>query len=348
MNKKADYLKLFKPCLIAFAIVMLVAALVTCIFGFNKSVDFVGGHQLVVNFDYAKPDIDIERQADFDKASQGVSEILNKYNARVYSFQIQGEYGTRSFVITVGKMEEAKLNSVRVDINKAYNKSAAFEELVAQGKESEIVGQSTDLTLTTSNIDGFINAHTLLITISSVVFALTLLMIYTLFRFRLAGGLSLVFGAGVDILATLAFVSLARIQVTSITFVAMCALSFIGVYATTGFLFRFRELSRDPKYASLTNYELCNLAVDIMWKKDIVLYGFALIMTLLICGIAGLGVLHLGLTILAGLVVILASHTFMVPAVYAMINKNREKIAGREQTQENKVDKDAEVIEIKE
>lgn len=345
-NKKADYLRFFKPCMIAVGIVLLISIILTAIFGFNKSVDFVGGTQLVVGFDYAKPDIDIEREEDFLTASRAVDKILLDNGARVQSFQVQGEYGTKSFVVTIYDTKVEKVNNIRVDINKRFNNSAEFHALVEAGKEEEIIGKSTDMTLKTSRIDGFISSHALLLTISSVIFALVLTMLYSFFRLRMAGGLTVVFGAIIDILLTLAFVSLARIQISSYIFAATASIAFISVFASSSLLFRIKELSRDIKYSSYTNYDLANLAVDKEWHKNLMLYIIGFIM-IAVVGLVSMSLLHLSLVILAGLAVVMGTHVFLTPAFWALINKTREKVV-TVQTEESRTDKSAEVIEIAE
>ena len=346
-NQKADYNKFFKPCMIAIGIILVIATIITCLFGFNKNVDFVGGTQIVVNFDYAKPDLDIEKQEDFNKASSTITQIINNHHLKIESFQVQGDYGTKSFVITVLEKDVSKINSIRVQINKELNKSAAFATLVAGGHEDEVIGEPVDMTLKTSTIDGFISSHAMLLTIASVLFALTLLMFYSFFRVRMAGGLSMLLGAALDVLLTLSFVSLARIQISTYIFVGMAIVSFVSVYASASLLFKLKELSKDPKYASYTNYDLANLVVDLEWKKNLVVYVLSFIMVVIIGALLASNVLHLSLAILAGLAAVLATHTFVVPAFWATINKTREKIVTI-QTTEAKEDKSAEVIEINE
>lgn len=346
-KQKTDYNKFFKPCMIAVGIILVIATLITCIFGFNKSIDFVGGTQLVVNFDYAKPDLDIEKTEDFNKASNTITTIIDNHHARIQSFQVQGDYGTKSFVINLLIKDEETVNSIRVDINKELNKSATFATMVAGGEEDTIIGNPVDMTLKTSTIDGFISSHAMLLTIASVIFALTLLMFYSFFRIRMAGGLSMLFGSALDVLLTLSFVSLARIQISTYIFVGMAVISFVSVYASASLLFKIKELSKEPKYSSYTNYDLANLAVDLEWKKNLVIYVLSFIMVVIIGALLASNVLHLCLSILAGIVAVLATHTFIIPAFWANINKTREKPVSI-QVEENKEDKSAEVIEIKE
>ena len=67
--KNFDFLSFFKPCLIAFMIVVLVGGILFGIFGLNKGFDFVGGTQLVVEFPYESTDSETFTNEGWQKCS---------------------------------------------------------------------------------------------------------------------------------------------------------------------------------------------------------------------------------------------------------------------------------------
>ena len=329
--------------IVAFVLVV-ASAIMLAVCGFNKGFDFTGGTQLVVQFELT--DLDIENQEDCETASTEIKGILREHSITVNSFQTQGDYGSKSFVITFQNASEDDVNAVRVAINQKYNTSGEFADLVAHNKAEEIIGKSTDLTKQTAHIDGLIEKGTLLTTIAAVIFSLTVLTVYACFRLTIAGSLSMLFSTLLGIVGTLCLVVLSRIQINTYIFATLGLVALANVFASSDLLFTIKDLNKDKTYSDYTTYDLSNLAVSRTFNKNLIVYIISFVLSILVGVLSFTNILHVALVAFAGLVVTLAVSTFITPALYASFNQKRIKVPSS--NVQNNQDKNAEVIEIKE
>ena len=359
-TKNADYLKFFKPCLIVTLILIVISAFIVGFLGFNTNVDFYGGTQLVVEF--TNSNINIDNDEDFSTADSGVREILSRHGININSFQVQGEYNSKSFVITFDNVSDDILNTIRLEINSKFNTSNHYNDL---GNKQDIIDSNFDLTRDTSVIDSFIASDIFISIISTLLFALTIICIYACFRVKVAGGLTILFGAIFDIVLMLCFIALARIEVNRYIFVVLGLITALSVYASSNMMFDIKEKAKDPSLSTKSNYEIANLSIDSSWKKSLGIY-LGIFLILVIWGIfTTTNVLHTLLAILAGVVVVFGTHLFVTPAFWVAINRQKETftkhgiirtdksvdavVVNKENdNNQNDQDKDAEVIEINE
>ena len=352
-NRIVDYTRFFKPCLIVIFALILISAFVIGFFGFNLGLDFTGGTQLVVEF--TNTTIEADNDEDLSVARDEVKKILGEHNVDINSFQVQGAYNSRSFVITFNNVSDDVLDSIRLDINRALNNDDSID--------SSILDTSTDLTRNTSEIDSFVASSEFLAIVSSLIFAITLICIYACFRFRVAGGLTILFGAVVDVLLFLCFIALARIEINRYVFVTTALLMALSVYASVSMLINIKGKARDPNLSTKSNADIVNLTVEETWKQNLCVYLAAFI-ALIVWGILSTtNVLYTLIAIIAGIAVVFGTHIFVTPAFWSSIQKNRETFSKRgiirtENTgktaavkptiaSENNKDDEAEVIEVK-
>jgi len=347
-KKEFDFLKFFKPCLIASLIIILVAGLFWGIFGFNKGYEFTGGTQLVVEF----YDDSLQTQEGTDKASNEIKKILNDNGLKINTLQVQGRYYDKCFVITLQEKNKLKINAVRLEINKKLNTSEHFEELVSLGQEYKILEDESytgyDITKKSSTIDGLISPVAVISTLSTMIFALILVMIYTLFRLKsVANALTFVFSGLLNVILATSFVLLARIEINSYFFVLLALILLVSVYATADFVFTTKATLKEPALSDKTNYDIANIVVKNNLKRNIIVYSIAVGISL-IFGIVGVqNIFYVGLTSFVGIACVFATHLFVIPAFWALINKKRE-LTKPVFTTTNDADADAEVIEIAE
>ena len=343
-NKPHDYIRFFKPCMIVALVLFVISAVFLAVMGFNKGFDFTGGTQLVVQFE--STDVTIEDNEQLNNASKDIKAILKEYNADVVSFQTQGEYGATSFVISVRRLTDEQVENVRIDINKKFNTSDAFTALVASHREADIIDEPTDITRQTTQIDGLIEKGVLLTTIASMIFALSLLVVYACFRISTAGSLSMLLGALLNVLGTLCFALIIRIELNTYVFASLGLIMLANIVSSAELFFCIKEKSKDANYASYTNYDLANLAVETLWHKNLVKYIIAFVVAIVVGALTVPSILHLAIFTFAGLVIGFALTTYVTPAFYAMLNKKRTKISAQK-VETNDTDKDAEEIEVK-
>jgi len=344
-SKKTDYIKFFKPVMIVFCIVVVVSAVMFGLLGFNKGLDFTGGTQLVVQFELTN--IDTENNSEFTEASTEVKNILKDNNVSIESFQVQGEYETKSFVIIFKKTNADVLNTIRTDINKKFNTSSVFIELLQEGTPEDIIDMPEDITRQTTQLSGFVASSALLTTIACVLFSLVALVVYACFRISMAGALSMLFGAVFSVISTICFALIIRVELNRYVFVLTSLVALISVASASDLFFVLKDNSRDPKYESLTNYDLANLSVSQTIAKRLVVYMLALV-AVFIFGTLSKSLAHLSVLSMIGLLVSFYSSIYVTPGLYAMINKKRTKLFTQKTTEQNLSDKSAEVIEIKE
>ncbi len=344
---KFDFLKYFKPSLIAMLIVVLIAGVFWGVFGFNKGLDFTGGTQLVVEFPY---DAQIQTDKGLNEKANELKDILADYDVKINSFQVQGEGYEKRFVVTFKDKDESKIEDIRFDVNKQFNTSDHYNQLVEKGEEFKILTDDEyslfDITKQTTSLESLINVNAVISTISTLLFALIIAMIYALIRFKTVGGLTIVFAGIVNIVLTTAFVLLARIEINTYFFALLGLVLFISVYSTASFLFKIKECLKNPALTDKTNYDLASIVVKHNLLKTILVNSCALIVTLIVGLFAVLNVLHLSLIAFVGIAVTGATHLFVVPAFWATINKKRELLKPAFSVNED--DKSAEEIVIEE
>lgn len=324
-NTCFDVMKLFKPALIAMLVLVIAAGVLVGIFGFNKGVDFTGGTQLVVQFENSN--IDIENSTDFEIASNGVRKILNGNGVKIESFQTQGEYGTKTFVVTFKKTSNKTLQDIRVAINKQFNDSEAFFEVKDDAARCvEFLGDGFDMTRQTTQINATQSSKTWFIVGAGMLFALVLAVVYACIRFKTLGGLTMAIASIVDVLLTLCIVAVARVEINSYIFAVTAVILCTSVFATADFLFAAKEKGADPTLKIKSNAELAGVAVDSLWKKNQVAYIIALVASLIVGVITVQSILHVALSCIAGLAVVYATHLFVVPALWSIMAKQRHYV----------------------
>lgn len=345
--KNFDFLKWFKPALIVSLVLVVIAGILWGVVGFNKGFDFTGGTQLVVEFDTTP--YNLERDEDLSVVTDKIKDVLDQNNVDINSMQILGEYNTQSLVITFKNTDEKTVRNIRLEINKHLNTSSAFVNLPADQRYKILDDESVnafDITKKTTTAQSLISPTAVITTVSTLLFALVIAMIYGLIRFKTAGGLTLVFAGVFNVVLTLAFALITRIQINTYFFGLLSIILLVSVYMASDLLFNLKEKSKEPALTEKTNYDLANIVTEQNFAKTIVVGSISLGVAL-ICGLFGtINVLQLALLSIVGIAVCVASHLFVVPAFWAFANKKRELL--KPQVVVNNKDNDAEVVEVEE
>lgn len=334
-KKENNFLSFLKPGLIAIGIFVLISAIIFGIFGFNKGFDFTGGTQLVVNVALQNENEPKGMTQEQYKMADEIKVLLNKNNIKINSFQVQGEYTDKAFVITFKDTAEDTLKNIRLEINSKYNKATSFNEL----------DDAYDITRNTTHIDGKIAPNVTLTTIATVLFALIICMLYALFRVGVSGALSIVLSGCLTAIITLGFLVVTRIEINTYLFVAMALVIACSLFMSVDTLFKLKYKAKDPMFFDKTNYELANIVVEENLRRNIIVSSLMVGASIVIGLIGVLNVLRLGLVCLVGIIVGTVLNLFIIPAFWAWASKKRE--IKRTKTLVNDVDNDAEVIEVK-
>ena len=336
-NEQKSFLSFFKPILIVSLILVVVASVVFGLWGFNKSFDFTGGTQLVVNFASYNEDEPAGLTEEEHKIAGEITELLQKNNIKINSFQVQGEYTYKAFVITFKDAGKQTLKNIRLEINSKYNKSTSFEEL----------DDSYDITRNTTHIDGMLSQNIVLTTISTLLFALIVCMVYGLFRVKTSGALSIVLGGALSTILTACFVVLTRIEINTYFFVALGLTELVGLFLSVDTMLKIKAKLKDVMFLDKNNHEIAEIVVKENKTKNIIIGVGALVLAMIVGLLGVLNVLKLGLVCFVGVVVCFAVNFFVVPAFWASITKKRE-LSRAYKVETNDKDDNAEVVEVEE
>ncbi len=321
-KEKSDFLSFAKPILVVcLALVMLAGAMVA-FYGFNAGVDFRGGNQLVVDFSLTT-NVDIENDEDLAQATNVVKDILQTNGVTVNSFQVMSEFGTKSFVVTFERVSQLTMQTIRVAINEQFNETEEFLLLESEANAVDILGNNFDLTRKSSVIESFVKSDQFFSTLSALLFALTILMIYAFFRLKFAGGTAVFFTGVFDVVMTLAFLALVRVQISSYIFVLMGVVLAVSVYMSADFALDIKDKLRDKRFEDQPMRNLANLVAQEKWKKNFSLAICAFVGLIILAFITLGSVMYVALAALVGATVMLASHTFIMPAFYLFFSKNQ-------------------------
>jgi len=348
--KKVDFLSFFKPCLIALCCMLVVFGIIFGVFGFNKGFDFSGGTEIVVDFSLnSTADFDIEKQENFDYASSEIKKIFASNNADINSFQVAGEYKTKSFVITTSQKDVDTIRKIRLDINNKFNFTDTYTTLYDNNESEKILDSdlynSFDLTRKSSSIDSMITSSTLLNTISTLLFAGVCCMIYGFFRLKASGAFSVFVGGLASVLLTLCFVCFARIQINTYFFVSLGLVELLGLYLATSTNFEIKRRLKDDKYNSLTTYEIANGVACDNFNKNLIICLFCVVASVLVGIFSVVNILRLTLVIFVGVVSAFVSNLIFVPSVFALTARTREVLKPKKQATNDK-DQDASEIVV--
>lgn len=320
-GKHARFFNLFKPILLVSATLFLVALVVVSVWGFNAGFDFTGGTELIVGF--TNSNIDITKDEDLKSAVGSVTKIITDRGVKINSFQTQGVYNDLHFVITFKTPSQEVMQDIRLKINEKFNDSEEFNNFKSNGNALSIIGANADLTRNTTEIDNLIVRNSYLSAISALAFSLALISIYACIRFKSAGGASIIIFSLFDILMTLVFVAISRIEINAYLFSLLGVILISSIFASVNFFLEVKEIYANPKYAESDNTEIAKMITGRDLSKNMLFYVFAYI-ACLILGVLNVGyILHIGLIAFAGLFVTFVSHTFMLPEFWSTVCKVR-------------------------
>lgn len=323
-KREYDFLSFIKPILVVCFVIVVLAGALVAFYGFNAGVDFRGGTQLVVDFSLTT-NVDIEDDESLTQAADTVKQILHSNGVGVNSFQVMGEFGTKRFVVTFKKVSQLTMQEIRLAINEEFNQTQTFLDLQEAENAVEILGENFDLTLKSSTIESFVKSDQFYTTLSTLLFALTVLMIYAFFRLKFAGGVAVFFTGVFDAVMTLAFLALVRVQINSYIFVLMGAILALSIFLSADFALDMKDKLRDTRFEGEPARKLANLVVQEKWKRNFSLAMCAFVGLIILAFITLGSVMYVALAALVGGAVTLASHIFVMPVFYLFFTKDKDR-----------------------
>lgn len=344
--------------LIAVAVILLFALIFGFIFGFNKSFDFSGGTQIVVDLGNDTLQSDENKTIDefVDSASNKSKEIISNLGGKVYSLQVQDTNFGKSLVINITQKSASTVRQIRLALNKEFNDYNAYTSL-ADNEKYKILDDYYDLTKNTKQIESLIQPSTIIACIAGLLFALTLVTFYCSFRFKLAGGLTVAFGGLLNLLLFCAFMILTRIQINTYFFALLGVVLVISIYNSASFFFDIKEKLKDPKFDSKTNRELSDIVTNENFVKNVSIYGVMVAIAVIVGLFGVVPILHLGLSAILAFLVLFVTQNLILPEFWVLVNKKNDLVRPVPKQKKNEVevsnqknnkDKSAKVVEIEE
>ena len=344
--------------LIVIAIILVLATIIGGIFGFNKSFDFSGGTQIVLDLgnDTLQSDEDKTIDEFVDYASNKSKDIISNLGGKVYSLQVQETNFGRSLVINIRQKSGSKIKEIRLALNREFNDYDAYTKL-PDNKKFEILDEYYDITKNTVEINSLVPSGTVIACIAGLLTVIAAITIYCSFRFKLAGGLTIAFSSILNLLLFCAFMILSRIEINIYFFALLAIVLLISIYNTASFFFDIKEKLKDPKFDSKTNKELADIVLKENFVKNVSIYAVCVFVAVVVGLFGVVPILHLGLASVFAIVILFVTHNLIVPDFWVLINKKNDLVRPVPKqkknevevvTTNNKADKSADVVEIEE
>ena len=259
-NANYDFIKWRRLAFSITGLIMLVGAIDLVARGLNYSIEFTGGTLVQIEVAHKVPTADI--RAALDKVGLRGADIYNfgsdtsyVVRARLGAESAQGEAGTQAVADSVAR---------------------AFDQSVGQGQyrieRREAVGPKVGREL---------QGKALL----AILFSFVVTLIYLAVRFEWRFGLAAVVATAHDVVATIAFIGMLRLEV-SLTVVA-AVLSMVGYSLNDTIIIFDRVRENLRKFRRQNLYEILNLSINETLPRSVLTHGTTIATTLSLLLLAG-------------------------------------------------------------
>lgn len=322
-NSKTKFTKNFLYYIIAPVILLILGIVFVCTMGFNGGVELNGGSSFIIYVnngqEYSAPAVSYDIDQDFDSICAKIEEVLADGNLKAESFQKTTISIEEKQVINGDAIKVTFLNTSKdLDIINQENNSIRTR-LINSFAYDEYAITDIDYQEATFSITD------LLISLGTIILAISLASIYMAFRNKNASFLLGILQGTFDVLLTLAIVLALRIPVDS----NISAIVIIGGVLSFANFFVFyghtKNNIKDGVYADSKNAETADRATKALLIRKTILY-IALTLASLICiCLPSVGIMRVGLGILMALIASFYSSTFIMPSMWALTYKNRKQ-----------------------
>ena len=322
-NSKSKITKNFLYYLIAPVLVLILGIVFICTLGFNGGVELNGGSSFTIYVnngqEYAAPAEDYDIDQDYDTICAKIADILADGNMKAESFQKTKMNIEEKQVVGGDAIKVVFLNASNdSDIIKAENASIRTRIINAFAYDEYAVTEISYQAPTFS-------ISNLLISLATIVLAISLASIYMAFRNKNASYLAGILQVAADVILALAMVVAFRIPVdANISAIVMVSgvLSFANFFTFYGHI---KNNIKDGLFTELKNCEMADKATKTLLVRKTIIY-IALVLAAILCiCLPSLGIKRVGLGILATVIASFYSSTFIMPAVWSITYKNRKQ-----------------------
>lgn len=259
-NANYDFIKWRRIAFTVTGLIMLVGAIDLVVRGLNYSIEFTGGTLVQVEAAHQVPIANI--RSALDKAGLQGAEVSN--------FGSDTSYVVRARIGHAASEGDAATQAVADAVGRAFDESAGAGQYRIERREA--VGPKVGREL---------QGKALMAILLS--FAVTL--IYLAFRFEWRFGLAAIVATAHDVIATIAFISVMRLEVSLVVVGAVLTVVGYSLNDTIIIFDRVRENLR--KYRRQNLYEILNLSINETLPRSVLTHGTTIATTLALLLLAG-------------------------------------------------------------
>ena len=291
--------------------------------GFNKGIDFAGGINASIVVE------DLNKGDNYKLAKEQLDNVLEdfKISGEIYQTIETNYYGSAISVKFENTFSDKQLEILKTELKQALEASF-YPDITNQDELNNLVK--------VNSFGPSVSSALVLSSILAVVVAIVGGFVYIASRFGLTAGISSMCVALLDVVATLGWVLITRINVES---TLMISLAFVAVYSMLSSIIIFsrtKENLAKEKFAKSTNCEIANQSI-----KDTMLVLSVLSVLMLVVSLM-LGVLptymigRMSLPMLLGCLVVLFSSIFITPGLWSLtfIRKVRKQKQQKQEKEE--------------
>ena len=318
-NKKLNAVPHLKLQLIIPSIILLVAIVIGIIFGFNLDYDFreITTFNVKFNTTVSKNEYDLlEKQLD---------SLLN-VSLDDYRIERIGEGSQNSLIVKIADK----------DVDVSNLKSNIEDNLLVSIKDditSDVVIRTTD-TLTESPI---YYTNVILLGLLALGCVLIYVFIYTLVRYNLSAGISLVSSILITILLSLSLIALARIPVNRYSIIAMFLGILLVVVSTTVINNYIKATLNLDSYNKFSNFDRCYEAIKKVIKGQLIVYSLIISAILLVMFFGNLSLVYVSLACLVSTIIAFVVSLIYNTTIWAMCYKKDKDFILRKRIENEKL-----------
>lgn len=321
-NTKFNFSKNIITSIVIPAVLLVTAIIMGIILGFNKGIDFNGG--ILVSVTAENQNLEVTQE--YNSFVNDVNTILNENGVSGAVYMVEKDSISYNDVLVVkieytGSAEESEalINAIKTDL---------ISKFYSEVSESQIELRNL---VNVSTFGASVDVWNIVATLLATIVAVALICIYVGLRADVHTAMyALVSSFGASLLAT-ALVMASRIQVNASSLAIIPFVSILSVMVTYLFMKNAMALIKTGNYERKSNFVVANDATKNSLTKVISIGGIAVLASLLFALLNITSpVVYLGLTVLAGIISVIYTNLFIIPAIFGLtyvrkVKKEKQK-----------------------
>lgn len=326
INSNFKICKNYKIYMIVPLIILLISLILMFTVDFHFGYDFTGGStfKVYVNTENQIEDstvYDLENSNDYNTVYNKIKTVLDQNGLKIISYKTSSMNIESLDVINGHAVEVIYQNSVNKDEDIFAENNIVREQLLATFDYVEYNNaiSTIDQTFAKSSYDWSIGI------LASVVFATIVALIYMSLRFHSSACPLSILQVALDQMLLIALVLMTRLTVNFNFGIAILTTLVISIVNLFAFYNKNKNNIVSGKYEKMKNKQMADATTkELLFKKSII-YVVLLFITIIFASIAVEGVREVALAIMLSLIVTFYTSTFIMPSIWALIYKPKNK-----------------------